>query len=352
MTEAEFKAELDHLDKMINTVTRLEAVNAKLRQYNWVFLHPYNFAIDITYLGQYADEKSEEKIFNVFARRFLELRTTISFLEGFFKKTPYLKNYGRQIEDSLILCLQRDFGGAISLLLPVIEGTLRSYLISRNGNDAKSIVGTSLLLKSLDHLVDDYLNLQSDYLRERDPVSVPTETQRHSLLEKHRMYVTLWIKQLRDYLENNLYCDTRRPGRSDSFNRHTIFHGFEEDIKHSFRNYLRLFHCIHLLNWALRNITKGASPLIEIDEQLVMDKWVQYFRILILSESLSEAKAKISGQDSENFRPYLKDIYKELIDRPAFAISEILKAFDPSAPTAKHHSFWTAFFRYMAALRF
>jgi hypothetical protein len=322
--EKKYQDELGQLDREIEIISRLDAVNSILHKYNWVFLHPYSQGMDIGILEKYIQENSEEKIFSLFASKFLDLRTTICFLDGFYKKRPYLKDYGEIIEQSIILCLQKDYGGAITLLLPVIEGTLRKYLISKTSG-AESTTNISSLLKALDYLLEDYLALQREYLQTRTDINFSAD-QQTTIEEKNRTYFSLWLKQLRVYLNNNLYCDTRTTSPIDKFNRHLIFHALEDDIDYSFRNYLRLINCINFISWAIGNASKGCSVLADISEDEVRVKWVEYLKILIVSETLTDSKTKIYGTKIESFKPYLDKTYIKLISVSEIYFKSLLSA--------------------------
>ena len=124
-----FNEQIQRVEREIDRVKELDRVNLTLQSYNWVFLHPYSQGIDIGYLHKLIENENPEKeIFEFFAHKFLHLKATIHLIDGFYKNRPFLKDYAHSIEESVLLCLQRDFKGAISILIPVFEGTLRKYL--------------------------------------------------------------------------------------------------------------------------------------------------------------------------------------------------------------------------------
>lgn len=253
------------------------------------------------------------------------MQQTIVMIEGFYRKRPFLNDFITQIEESVILCLQKDFSGAINLLLPVIEGSLRNYLISKNGDKAKAIIKMSeLSAKAFTAMANDYINLIKEDLifgnYELNYSNLKLDAnQEKQLLSKYREYFNLWIKQLNDYLNNNLYLDTRKGEQiSDSFNRHNLIHALDK-IDYSFKNYLRLFNCLNFLAWAFGNITKECSILADVDDDIVNKKWVEYFKVLTISESLTEIKSEIYQYEIKSFQKFIDKSFSKPL-----AISTIL----------------------------
>jgi hypothetical protein len=316
-----FQNEMSQINRELETIYALDKINSELRKFNWIFLHPYSHGIDVEHIGKLISDsdKAEEAISNFFATRFLDLRTTIHFIEGFYKKRPFLKDYVASIEESVLLCLQKDFKGAINILLPVIEGTLRKYLISRLGDQQKTEIKISKLLKSIDILTDEYMELQKRYLKDQYRLLIETNNyfdlnQEAQILKKKRLYFELWMKQLRIYLENNLYLDTRNGNTIDTFNRHIIFHALEDNIDFSFSNYLRLFNCVNFLSWAIGLTNEDCSILPDSDDNVVNDKWIDFLRILIVSEATSEVKSRIYGKSLGSFKNYLQEMDRTIVN--------------------------------------
>lgn len=327
-----YEKEIEHINKQISIVKELDEVNSDLRKYNWIFLHPYCQGFEIKTLKRIIseNENTEEKILTHFAKRFLELRSTIHFIDGFIATRPFLKDYKSSIDESVILCLQKDFNGAINTLIPVIEGTLRKLLIDQKGIHKTNEIDISELLKVFNYLTEDYLVLQKEYLENRYKNSDEyfDKNQEKNILKKHKEYYELWTKQFIDYIKDNLYANTKNNNISDSFNRHIIFHSLNDEIEYSFANYLRLFNCIHLLSWSIGVVYKGCSILSDADEEDVINKWVDYFNILIVSESLTETKRRIYNNKSiKNFKDYLNPEIAKLLVDPKLKIDKILKTY-------------------------
>lgn len=327
-----YEKEIEDINKEISIVEKLNEVNSSLRKYNWVFLHPYCQVFEINTLKKIISENdnTEEKILTHFAKKFLDLRFTIHFIDGFIATRPFLKDYKLSIEESVILCLQKDFNGAINTLIPVIEGTLRKLLIDKKGVNKVNEIDISELLKVFNYLTDDYIKLQKEYLQSKYKNSEKyfDENQEKNILKKHKDYYELWTKQFIDYVKDNLYANTKNKDITDSFNRHIIFHSLNDKIDYSFANYLRLFNCIHLLSWSIGVVYKECSILSDADEEDVINKWVDYFNILIVSESLTETKRNIyNNRTIRDYKDYLNPEIAKLLTKPKLKINKILRTY-------------------------
>ena len=328
-----YENEIEDINKQISVVQRLNDVNKDLRKYNWIFLHPYCQVLEINKLKRIVEEKTsaEENILKHFAESFLELRSTIHFLDGFFATRPFLKDYKKSIDQSVVLCLQKDFNGAINTLIPVIEGTLRKILISKKGDHKIGEINISELLKVFNYLSEDYVQLQREFLdnRFKDSINSLDANQIKNILKKHKEYFDLWANQLVEYLTDNLYANTKNSEVKDSFNRHIIFHSLSDETNYSFANYLRLFNCIQLLSWLIGVTRRECSILSDADEKDVINKWVDYFNILIVSESLTATKRNIYGDASlMEFKEYLHPEIAKLLAGPKVKIDKILKTYN------------------------
>lgn len=335
MVKEAYKKEIEQINSQIELVKKLDNINSHLQKFNWIFLHPYSQGMDIEILKRLSSETEnpEDKILNFFASKFLDLRTTIHFIDGLFNKRPFLKDYVSSIEESVILCLQKDFNGAINVLLPVIEGVLRKYLVEKKGDHIKKQTDIKELLKALHHLTNDYEVLQKKYLKMSykyllDRGQYFNANQEKQILKKHNKHFELWVKQLKNYLTHNLYLNTKDNKVTDTFNRHLIFHALKDDIDYSFANYLRLFNCINFLSWIIGSTAENCSVLSEANEEDVMNKVVDYLNVLIVSEALTETKNNIYKKEIISFKQYLDPKYLNLITRQEQMISKVLKMND------------------------
>ncbi len=329
-----FTEQMNRVEREIDRVKELDKVNSILQSYNWVFLHPYSQGMDIGYMRKLVEtENPEKEIFAFFAHKFLHLKATIHLVDGFHRNRPFLKDYAHYIEESILLCLQRDFKGAISILIPVFEGTLRKYLVSKEGDTKKKVTRFKELIPAIEHFKKDYLRLQEQYLKQEYQYLIVSGryldvNQEKAILKKHSEYFDIWMKQLKNYLANNLYQNTTESDPSDKFNRHLIFHALEDNVEFSFANYLRLFNSINYLSWVIGLTHEGCSVLSIANETDVRNKWVDYLKVLALSESLAESKAKILNQKVESFREFLPDDYTPFLKPSQQGIKTIIDNYE------------------------
>lgn len=331
MNKELFQEELKNIESEIEIIKSLDKVNVRLKQYNWVFLHPYVHGWDIDLLEKILDtsDNPEKEILGVFARKFLNLVSTIDYIEGFFKTRPFLNHYIQPIQESVVLCLQKDFRGAICVLIPVIEGTLRKYIIDKKGDHKKSEIDMTELLKAFNILTFEYLELQKKYLKQRNNSYINAgqyldQNQEKHIIGKHKEYFELWLKQLKDYLQHHLYLNTKENTVTDNFNRHLIFHALEDDVEFTFGNYLRLFNCLHFLSWSIGNTTEGCSILSVANTKDIYRIWKEYFDVLIISEAMIQTKANIYGYPIENFKQYMDPEYAKRISKPINRIKAMI----------------------------
>ena len=277
MNKEIYNTEIKSIQNQIHISENLDSVNSSLQANNWIFLHPYSQGGDIGVIQRMISESENpnQEVIKFFADKFFDLRGTIHFIEGFFNQRPFLKDFTQNIREATILCLQKDFKGAILVIIPVIEGTLRKYLISRKGEHKSNEIDIKELLKALNFLTDEYVLLQKEYLSSKYEMNIKEGTymdsnQEKQILKKHRYYFDLWMKQFKNFIENNLYLNTKENEVKDKLNRHLIFHGLEDDVEYSFENFLRLFNSISFLSWGIGGVDKECSVLSNIPENEVM----------------------------------------------------------------------------------
>ncbi len=329
-----YHKELEEIQKKIQKTEKVYHLNELLQGSNWLFINPYNFGYEIIELEKLVEEKTidENKVFEIYARSFFDLRTTSAFVEGFYKKRPHIKDFIYLIDQSVILALQKDFAGAIIILIPVIEGSIRKYLVSK-GKNPKKIINIEELKKIKFYLLADYVELQLSFLENK---YFNLKEQGHffdknhikKITNKHKEYFGLWIDQFLNYLENNLYLDTRKGEVVDKLNRNIILHGFETDIKYSFSNFLRIFNCLNFISWMYGEVNKECLPFADAEEEAINKRLIQYTKILIVSESLTETKNNIYGnlEDAEiNYIRYIPYHFSKPLSILSKKIEKILK---------------------------
>lgn len=295
-----FIEEQNHLKKQIKEVEEIVILNNELSKFNWAFIHPYLFGYQLSHLRSLVQSKNtnSENIFKIFAESFFEFETTAFFIDGYFKLRPSLEPFCPLIDESIILCIQRDYAGAINILLPVLEGSMRHYLTKVRGKRNEQIMRTSALLKVFDYLIEDYLQIHKEaYLsnvdEQNNPKLVYDANQINMLLDLNQNYITLWFSIIRSFFKNNLYLDTRTGNVKDNLNRHTIFHGFSADIYYSLENFLKVFNCLTFLSWAYGMADKNVAILPSLGEKKVIYKWKAFEKINEISKLTVDIKSSI-----------------------------------------------------------
>jgi hypothetical protein len=326
-TKKAYQKALNHLEDRINLTKSLDEVNKLLTQYNLALLHPYSHGIEISHLKKILEENNNpyEEISLYFGKRFFNLTYTIDLIEGFFSFRPFIKEYIPSIKESVILCLQKDFNASVYTIIPVIEGVLRNFLIEdSDSNSFKTTTKVSELLKAFNRLTCRYLLIQEENLTKKGF----ERNQVKNIKKKHEEYFTLWISQLKTYLANNLYLSTEYNEIHDNLNRHVIFHSFEKNIEFGFLDYIRLFHCISYLSWAIGLVSEECSVFNVAEISIVKKEWSNFMSVLYVSEATTSLKSKAYNKKIESFKKYLSSEYIKVISRPENKIKEIINQFD------------------------
>jgi hypothetical protein len=182
-------------------------------------------------------------------------------------------------------------------------------------------------------MTDEYVELIKTFLHKRNEQLIKTDNyldtnQENKILKKHRYYFELWMNQFKNFIENNLYLNTKKNQVTDSFNRHLIFQGLEENIEFTFGNFLRIFNSLNFLSWAIGSTTEECSILSEFPKNEVKKIWADYLNILITPEAITEYKNNIYPDHVESFSKYLHKQQVEAIKRPVYEIKKILQLSD------------------------
>ena len=170
---------------------------------------------------------------------------TISIvLERSIKKDINFQEYSDLIDESIKLYLKNKFTGAISILLPCIEGILRKIINSYSGIDNY-------------YKEKNYLQkAQKEVLKKWGAIIYPkSEVWFHPELEKDNKYLYLFdklaiiINGFFKYLESFFYGnidDFIKDYPNENLNRHSIVHGYTLDYGKK-ENYLLLFGMLDFL---------------------------------------------------------------------------------------------------------
>jgi hypothetical protein len=293
-------------------------VNEILKEYNWAFIHPWLQGGHISHFEKLSmsGELTAEIIFNCFCFQFFELRNTAYFIDAHFKQNPHLKPFCQLIDQSVILCLQRDYAGAINTLPPVIEGSIRHFLVNNKNKKNEKIMKLEDLTKVFYHVKCDCLEKTEKYYRQTWPdnyiLTKLTDQEIENLLRLKAKYLDLWFSIIEGYFGNNLYFDTRKGTTHDNLNRHAIFHGFNADVYYNLQNYLRIYNCIIFLNWVLMMSEPEYKILPELNEKESYYKWKAFEKIRAISRISMEIKASVY----EKYEDFDKTQFCQIIQPP------------------------------------
>jgi hypothetical protein len=149
-----------------------------------------------------------------------------------YSRIPYVKDFSRQIDESIRTYFCGYTFNAVTGLLPVVEGIIRKMAASQNRDIGQ---GTKKLNDELQALVDRELRSPTCY--------------------GERLVV---LEAFRDFVRDRLLQNTERHVGLNEFNRHGILHGIFEDFGQAI-NFLRLITLLDLLCFSIGLIGGGVS---------------------------------------------------------------------------------------------
>jgi len=155
----------------------------------------------------------------------------VMFLDR-YTKILHVRDFTRQIDESIRTYFCGYTFNAVTGLLPVVEGIIRKMATQQN-RDVGS--GTRGLIDELQTLVDH---------EEQSP---------HCYGERLVM-----LEAFRDFVRNRLLENTKRYAGHNEFNRHGILHGLFEDFGQDI-NFFRLITLLDLLCFSIGLIEGGVS---------------------------------------------------------------------------------------------
>lgn len=341
LAKQKFEKEKEHYLSEIRKVRELNDLNEYLKTFNWALIHPYLQGAHIHFLQELAKTNSgtNDEIYKVFASSFFHLDSTALFIDGYFKKRPCLEPFCPLIDQSVILCLQKDYAGAINILIPVIEGSLRHYLVNVINVPNRSIKKSDDLLKAFQHIKSHHLGRIKAYYgiefgKESGGAVTLDTNQIERLTELKGEYLDLWFAIIKDYFTNSLYLTTDGKSHSDKLNRHSIFHALNGDIYYSLENYLKIYSCLHYLAWAFTFGYDNLHVLADIGYEEVKYKWKAFEKIKLISEILTPIKSAVyskhPGFDKISFEKELirTGMDNLIADSPAKTLEEKMRFVD------------------------
>ena len=311
LAKSKFIEEKENLIRFNESVKSAVAVNEYLKQFNWAFVHPYMANFELAYLNNLKIEGTgnSKAVFAIFAKFFFDLRNTAAFIDGSFKTRDSLAPFCQIIDQSVFLCLQLDYAGAINCLLPVIEGSIRHYLVYKQGRKNDSTKNTKDMLKVFYHLKNDFIKNKREYYEQHFNEHLGKkidleENQIEQLLMYQGEFIEMWFGILQDHFKNNLYVSQEAGTSPDPLNRHIIFHGITTDIYYNLENYLKIFNSIVFLSYAFGMAQPGSSLLIDIETKDIVYKWKAFEKIRTISKLTSPIKASVYSKYTD-FDPLL-----------------------------------------------
>jgi hypothetical protein len=169
-----------------------------------------------------------------------------------YTKVLHVRDFTRQIDESIRTYFCGYTFNAVTGLLPVVEGIIRK-IATRQNREVGS--GTRGLIDELQALVDR---------EEQSP---------HCYGERLVM-----LEAFRDFVRNRLLESTSRYAGHNEFNRHGILHGIFEDFGQDI-NFLRLITLLDLLCFSIGLIEGGVSMFAPADSPESLALAAQYLEL-------------------------------------------------------------------------
>jgi hypothetical protein len=211
-----------------------EYLASAFKQVDWP-IPPY---LNLGFLSQLAKaiKEAPQDAKLVIMREELAGAYTADYLAGMYldrySRIPYVKDFARQIDESIRTYFCGYTFNAITGLLPVIEGIIRKMAAGQNRDVGQ---GTKRLNDELQALVDRELQSPAGY--------------------GERLVV---LESFRNFVRDRLLQNTARYVGLNEFNRHGILHGIFEDFGQAV-NFLRLITLLDLLCFSIGLIGGGVS---------------------------------------------------------------------------------------------
>lgn len=313
--------------KSLETSEKILAVNSLLKEYNWFFVHPYmqNFKIDMLWDRHTAGTLTKEYVAEFFTREFYFLNATLDYFDGIFERSVYIKSFTYFIEHSLILFFQKDYGGAINLILPSIEGIFSKYMIEAKGVDllAKRY---EKIKKAMLYLKDDLLEKKVEYLSEEKY----NTQQLDYLVSLERKELDNWFANMHLFYVESLFAQTGEEADHGVLNRHSIFHALSLNIYHTEENYIKLFNSLIFIGWIFLQV-EGQTLLFpdskEDDTRIYLNRIQHYESLIQKSESLIVHKhSLLKKYPLHNGRDFVRrNEFKKITDGFSPKIKAIIK---------------------------
>lgn len=310
-----------------------QKANEFLKQNDWLFISPIFFqGMELNTISRLnGDDKAKEKIMTLIANKFFNLPHTASFIEGYCNRSNYIKPFLMSIEHSLVLTFQKDYEGAIKTIIPIIEGTIRKYLVEDKNVEAHSIQFEKVR-KSFDllrqDLIDVYADALQNYTTENNEKIEFSERQINSLVQQQTEYYSIWFSFVADFVNKSFYLKTNGHTITNEINRHSILHELGNSFEYSFENFIKIYFLLQFMTWAFL-IKEKKSILNQITTSRFAEKVATYETIIKHSEKLLYEKHLLyrnyDAYDSKMLREEFPLYGNRIYTRKQLLLSRFLK---------------------------
>jgi hypothetical protein len=296
------------------TLEEYKLVNIFLKSNDWLFISPLFFqGYELASFLKLSKKENPDKkeILKIIISKFYNLKHVASFIEGDCSRCENIKPFLASIENSLILCFQKDYEGSIKTIIPIVEGILRKYLKNERGYTNDRIQFKDLK-RSFEYLKDDLLENYIDLLRNykvNNQESIEfTEEQFNNLVANHNYYHDAWFSFATEFINESFYLKTTN-GQviSNEVNRHSILHELGFEFEYNFENYIKIFFLLQFLTWVFLKKEKQSLFHDEMKPYRYFEKIRAYEKIIEYSDQLIFEKHTLL----KNYPSYNDSILKE-----------------------------------------
>lgn len=311
------------------TLLKYKLVNNFLKSNDWLFISPLFFqGYELNSFLKLSENENSSKIdiLKIIKTKFYNLKHIASFIEGDCSRCKNISPFLESIENSLILCFQKDYEGSIKTIIPIIEGILRKYLTNEKGYTSDRIQFKDLK-RSFEYIKNDlsenYVVFLKNYKTENQESIEFTEEQFNKLVSNHNQYYDTWFSFATEFVNESFYLKTNGQIISNEINRHSILHELGFEFEYNFENYVKIFFLLQFLTWVFLKKEKQSAFDDEMKPYRYFEKIRAYEKIIEYSDKLIFEKHTLlknypTYKDSilkEKFPPFKNDMLpkKELI---------------------------------------
>ncbi|MGA2637457.1 hypothetical protein [Methylocella sp.] len=198
-----------------------------------------------------ATTENKPKILQGILRKTYDERHLASMLLGLYSKTIYIRDYERQISQTIEASCFGLHHAAVATMIPVLEGIIRKNAVA-GGRDVGS--GTRKIIEELDNIL-------------ANEMASPNRFEERVIM----------FQVLRDFFNERLLIRTTDYSGSHEFNRHGILHGVFENYG-SETNFFRCITILELLCFTMGMLYGGSCFAPEETAQSA--KLANYYRCL------------------------------------------------------------------------